>query len=35
VIVLYHNPLLERVLDASAALGKTKGTHQYAVYRNT
>jgi len=35
VIVLYHNPLLANVLDASAALGKTKGTHQYAVYRDT
>lgn len=34
VIVLYHNPLLADVLDASAALKKTGATHQYSVYRN-
>jgi SAM-dependent methyltransferase len=34
VIVLYHSPLLAKVLDASAALKKTRGTHQYAIYRN-
>jgi SAM-dependent methyltransferase len=32
VYVLYHNPLLEHVLDESAALEKVGGTHQYAVY---
>ena len=32
VYVLYHNPLLERVLSGSAALKKIGGTHQYAVY---
>lgn len=35
VVVLYHNPLLANVLDASRALKRTSGTHQYAVYRNT
>lgn len=30
--VLYHNPLLERVLGQSAALGRIGGTHQYAMY---
>ena len=33
VIVLYHNPLLAGVLDASQFLKKTAGTHQYSVYR--
>jgi SAM-dependent methyltransferase len=32
VYVLYHNPLLERVLSESAVLKKIYGTHQYAVY---
>jgi hypothetical protein len=32
VYVLYHNPLLEHVLDESTALEKVGGTHQYAVY---
>ena len=32
VFVLYHNPLLERVLGESAALEKICGTHQYAMY---
>lgn len=32
VYVLYHNPLLERVLGESAALERIGGTHQYAVY---
>jgi SAM-dependent methyltransferase len=32
VYVLYHNPLLERVLEESAALEKIGGSHQYAVY---
>jgi SAM-dependent methyltransferase len=34
VVILYHNPLLASVLDASAALKKTYSTHQYSVYRN-
>jgi SAM-dependent methyltransferase len=32
VCVLYHNPLIERVLTESAALKKIGGTHQYAIY---
>jgi SAM-dependent methyltransferase len=32
VYVLYHNPLLERVLEEGGALKKIYGTHQYAVY---
>jgi hypothetical protein len=32
VYVLYHNPLLEHVLDESTALKKIGGTHQYAIY---
>jgi SAM-dependent methyltransferase len=32
VYVLYHNPLLARVLDESAALERIGRTHQYAVY---
>jgi|ERR1700683_1170778 len=32
VYVLYHNPLLERVLSESSGLRKLHGTHQYAVY---
>jgi len=34
VIILYHNPLLANVLDASVVLKKTNSTHQYSVYRN-
>ena len=34
VIVLYHNPLLANVLDASRFLIKTSATSQYSVYRN-
>jgi SAM-dependent methyltransferase len=34
VVILYHNPLLANVLDATAVLKKTSGTHQYSVYRN-
>jgi len=34
VIILYHNPLLAYVLDASAAFKKTNSTYQYSVYRN-
>jgi hypothetical protein len=32
VYVLYHNPLLEHVLNESAALEKIGATHQYAIY---
>jgi SAM-dependent methyltransferase len=32
VYVLYHNPLLERVLNGSAALTKMGGTQQYSIY---
>jgi SAM-dependent methyltransferase len=32
VYMLYHNPLLEHVLSASAALAKIGGTHQYSIY---
>jgi SAM-dependent methyltransferase len=32
VYVLYHNPLLERVLSESAALHKIAGTHQYSMF---
>jgi SAM-dependent methyltransferase len=34
VIVLYHNPLLANVLEASTVLKKTHGTHQYSVYQH-
>jgi hypothetical protein len=30
--ILYHNPLLERVLEESSVLRKTSGTHQYLVF---
>jgi SAM-dependent methyltransferase len=30
--VLYHNPLLERVLSASTVLAKLGGTRQYSIY---
>jgi hypothetical protein len=30
--VIYHNPLLERVLTESPALRKIGGTHQYSMY---
>lgn len=30
--VLYHNPLLERVLGESGALERIGGTHQYSMY---
>jgi hypothetical protein len=32
--VLYHNPLLARVLEESAVLKRIGGTHQYAIYRS-
>ena len=34
VFVLYHNPLLERVVARCGALRKTHATHQYAVYES-
>jgi hypothetical protein len=34
VYVLYHNPLLEYVLDESAGFTKVGGTHQYSVYES-
>jgi SAM-dependent methyltransferase len=34
VFVLYHNPLLDRVVAKCSALRKTQGTHQYAVYES-
>jgi hypothetical protein len=33
VWVVYHNPLLETILGASAFLEKAGGTSQYSVYR--
>lgn len=35
VYVLYHNPLLDHVLNESAVLKKIGGTHQYAMYAST
>jgi hypothetical protein len=32
--VLYHNPLLERLLGGSSAFRKAGGTHQYSLYRS-
>jgi len=32
VYVLYHNPLLDRVLSESVAVKGICGTHQYVVY---
>jgi hypothetical protein len=32
VVVLYHNPEHEEILTRSAALRRTGGTHQYAIY---
>src|SRR5260370_4674600 len=34
VYVLYHNPLLEHILEASATPKKVGGTHQYAIYQS-
>jgi hypothetical protein len=34
VYVLYHNPLLERVLNETPALTRIGGTHQYLIYRS-
>jgi SAM-dependent methyltransferase len=34
VYVLYHNPLLENVIGASAAFTKVGGTHQYSMHRS-
>jgi len=35
VSIVYHNPLLETSLGASAFLEKAGGTSQYSVYRTT
>ena len=35
VWIVYHNPLLETSLGASAFLEKAGGTSQYSVYRTT
>lgn len=32
--VLYHNPLLDRVLSDSSALIRLSGTHQYSIYKS-
>jgi len=32
VYVLYHNPLLETVLEKHATFRKIKGTHQYSLF---
>jgi SAM-dependent methyltransferase len=32
-VILYHNPLLANVLDASSAFAKATTTHQYAIYK--
>jgi SAM-dependent methyltransferase len=34
VYVLYHNPLLERLLSESAAWRKIGGTHQYSIFES-
>ncbi len=34
VYLLYHNPLLEHVLNECAALSKVGGTHQYFLYKS-
>ena len=35
VYVLYHNPVLEHVLNESAAFTKRDGTHQYSIFAFT
>jgi len=35
VWIVYHNPLLETTLGASAFLEKAGGTSQYSVYQTT
>lgn len=35
VYVVYHNPLLGRVLDENVGLKKIIGTHQFAIYQAT
>jgi SAM-dependent methyltransferase len=35
VVVLYHNPMLASILDASPMLTKANSTHQYSVYSNS
>ena len=34
VYVVYHNPLLARVIEDNAAFRKISGTHQWAIYAN-
>jgi hypothetical protein len=34
VLVLYHNPLHDQSLSASARLRKVGGTHQYSIYES-
>lgn len=34
IYLLYHNPLLERVLNDCAVLKKIGGTHQYSIYKS-
>jgi hypothetical protein len=34
VYVIYHNPLLEKVLARTTALKKIGGTHQYSIFEN-
>jgi SAM-dependent methyltransferase len=34
VLVLYHNPLHDQSLSASARLRKAGGTHQYSIYES-
>jgi SAM-dependent methyltransferase len=34
IYLLYHNPLLERVLNDGAVLKKIGGTHQYSIYKS-
>jgi len=33
VYVLYHNPLLEHVLDRQSQFQKVGGSHQYSIFR--
>jgi hypothetical protein len=35
VYVVYHNPVLGRVLDENVGLKKITGTHQFAIYQAT
>jgi SAM-dependent methyltransferase len=35
VYIIYHNPLLERLLVGNSSLKKTGGTHQYSIFTHT